>query len=112
MRQKLGCIFCGMAVVEGGSTGGQEFSTKENIAENPLKEKALELIQKMYEMAGKRKSVNNQEGEAQIMFIVEGMEEMAETLGILTKEEAAQTKNAYWARRKDIPQDFPDRFQS
>ncbi len=104
-----------MAITEGGSSGGQEFSNnessdKENLVGSDLKQKALELIQKMYEMAGKRKSVNNQEGEAQIMFIVEGMEEMAETLGILTKEEAGQAKNAYWARRKDIPQDFPDRF--
>lgn len=85
-------------------------SDRKETQENPLKTKALQLINQMYEMAGKRKSVNNLEGESQIMYLISGMEEMAQNLDILTKEEVGKIKNEYWAKRNNIPLDFPDRF--
>jgi len=85
-------------------------SPTQELAENPQKAKAVQLIRGMYIAAGEAKSVNNLEGETQRTLLAEGMGEMAVTLGVLTEEEVEALHADYWNSRETIPQDFPDRF--
>lgn len=84
--------------------------TTQELAENPLKAKAVELIRSTFSDAGAAKSVNNLEGETQNTLLAEGMGEMAVTLGVLTKEEVENLNADYWDSRETIPQDSWDRF--
>jgi hypothetical protein len=92
--------------------------TTEDESPIDLKEKALKIIQKIYEKAGKIKASPLNYGtrsdhfaaEEHQLTIAEGMQGLAVGLGILTKKEAEELKNNYWANRDKIPLDIPDRF--